>query len=554
MSPSHPYQNDSNSNPSIDERWIIYIRRSLDEDLEQESDIPASIFNVPKTLLLSSPESYVPQQIALGPYHHARPELYEMERYKLAAAKRFQKHIPGLRFHNLVDHLIPFEPKFRASYQKYLNYNAETLAWMMAIDSCFLLEFLGIFDARGTENLSRMSRLADITGRKSGHDAIIRDMLMLENQVPLFPLRKMMEFHNASPDRAHDPLYSILIGFCNEISPFKTALSELSGFDHVGKCAHHLLDLLYRLVVPKLEGPSSEVEADEKEDVNGRDGKTGFRNAISKFGPGPLSLIKRLVISKPVKLILTLPLKIICNLPGMIMLRQFEYFCFPQEKEENIPENEHCESNNNSNNNTANRHPLMEEIAIPSVTELSKARIKFSIANSGILGIEFDRQSATLYLPTVRLDVNTEVVLRNLVAYEACGASGPLIFTRYTELMNGIIDSEDDARLLRESGIIVNHLKCDGDVASLWNGMSRSIRLTKVPFLDKVIEEVNGYYKGRWRVRIGKFLKRHVFGSWQCMTLLAAVWLLFFMSLQAFCSMFGCVRMFYHHHHRKRMN
>ncbi|KAL6539126.1 hypothetical protein OROGR_011775 [Orobanche gracilis] len=546
MSPSHPYQNDSNSNPSIDEeRWIIHIRRSLDEDLEQDSDIPASIFNVPKALLLASPESYVPQQIALGPYHHARPELYEMERYKLAAAKRFQKHIPGLRFQNLVDHLIPFEPKFRASYQKYLNYNGETLAWMMAIDSCFLLEFLGIFDVRDIGILSRMSRLADITGRKSGHDAIIRDMLMLENQVPLFPLKKMMEFQYASPDRAHNPLYLILIGFCNEISPFKTVVSELSGFERVGKCAHHVLDLLYRLVVPKLEGLSSEIEADENEDANGRDGKTGFRNAISKFGPGPVSLIKRLVISKPVKLILTLPLKIICNLPGMIILRQFEYFCFPQEKGESKPENEHCESNN--------RHPLMEEIAIPSVTELSKAGIKFSISNSGILGIEFDRKSATLYLPTVRLDVNAEVVLRNLVAYEACGASGPLIFTRYTELMNGIIDSEDDARLLRESGIVVNHLKCDGDVASLWNGMSRSIRLTKVPFLDKVIEEVNSYYKGRWRVRIGKFLKRHVFGSWQCMTLLAAVWLLFFMSLQAFCSMFGCVRMFYHHH-PKRMN
>ncbi|KAI7985308.1 putative UPF0481 protein [Camellia lanceoleosa] len=80
---------------------------------------------------------------------------------------------------------------------------------------------------------------------------------------------------------------------------------------------------------------------------------------------------------------------------------------------------------------------------------------------------------------------------RNLVAYEACNASGSLVFTRYTELMNGIIDIEEDAKLLGEEGIILNHVKSNKEVAELWNGMGRSFRLTKVPFLDKVIEDVN---------------------------------------------------------------
>ncbi|KAL3618383.1 hypothetical protein CASFOL_038704 [Castilleja foliolosa] len=540
MSTSNLYQN-QNSNPTIDEqRWIIHIRRSLDDDLDQESDVPVSIFNVPKTLLLGSPESYIPQQIAFGPYHHSRPELYEMERYKLAAAKRFQKHIPGLKFHTIVDSLILSEHKLRAFYQKYINFNGETLAWMMAIDSCFLLEFLQFFIV-GEDQIG-------VTGWKSGHDAIIRDMLMLENQIPLFSLRTVMGFIYASSNEADDMLYSVLMGLCNEISPLKTLieLESLDFDDHVTKCAH-LLDLLYHFIVPRLE-LSSETEP-EMEENNDEGEKTSFRKVISKFGPGPVSLIKRIIISKPAKFILTLPLKFLSNFPGMIMLRQFEYLWFTQENGENNnkQENEICALSNKINN-----HPLMEEIAIPSVTELSKAGIKFSITNKGIFGIEFDRKSGTFYLPTICLDVNTEVVLRNLVAYEACDASGPLIFTRYTELMNGIIDSEDDVKLLRENGIVLNHLKGDIDVANLWNGMSRSVRLTKVPFLDRVIEDVNDYYKGRWRVKIGKFLKMHVFGSWRCMTLLGAVWLLFFMSVQSFCSIFGCVRMFYRH--RKMMN
>ncbi|KAI3463440.1 hypothetical protein Pfo_020103 [Paulownia fortunei] len=544
MSSSHPYQN-PNSNPTTfdEQRWIIHIRRALDEDLEQESDIPVSIFNVPKTLLRSSPESYVPQQVALGPYHHWRPELYEMERYKLAAAKRSQKQLQGLRFHNLVDHLTKFEPKFRASYHKYLNFNGETLAWMMAVDSCFLLEFLQIFAVKEGKELPRMSHLVDLTGRKSGHDAVLRDMVMLENQIPLFSLRKMLEFQLASLDEADDVLYAMLMGFCKELSPFKM-IQELPNVHQVSKCAH-LLDFFYHLIVPELEGSSEIASEAEKQDINEGE-KMNFQKVISNFRAGPVSLIKRLVISKPVKFILTLPWKIISNLPGVIMIKQLEYLCFSQEKEGNKPEDENCDLNNN-----INKHPLMEEIAIPSVTELSKAGVKFSGTNVGILGINFDEKMATFHLPTISLDVNTEVAMRNLVAYEACNASGPLIFTRYTELMNGIIDSEDDAKLLREQGIVLNHLRSDGDVANLWNGMSKSIRLTKVPFLDKVIEDVNNYYNGRSKVRIGKFLKRHVFSSWQSMTFLAAILLLFFMSLQAFCSVFSCARVFLYH---KRMN
>ena len=532
-----------NCDPNFDEhRWIINIRRTLGEELEEDADLPVCIFNVPKALMSIDPDSYTPQQIAIGPYHHWRPELQEMERYKLAAAKRTQRQLQRIKFQNFVEHLMKLEPRIRVCYHKILDFGDETLAWMMAIDAAFLLEFLHIYAIKEGQELTRvssrsMSHLADYAGRNSGHNAILRDIVMLENQIPLFILRKMLEFQSPSMELADDILLSKLIGLCKDLSPFK--MIENLPHIEVSECAH-LLDFLYNVIVPKLEEPIEMTEDEDRdhndEEAQGRKRLFADSNHVKKLlskicNKGPLRFMK--------KMLLNLPCMILSNLPGFAILKQLlQHSCLSQDQEETTREQE--------SSNKINKPPLVEEITIPSVTELSKAGFCFSTANGSISAIDFDVKTATFYLPTVSLDVNTEVLLRNLVAYEASNASGPLVFTRYTELMNGIIDTEDDVKLLREKGVILNRLKSDEEAANLWNGMSKSIRLTKVPFLDKVIEDINNYYDGRWCVKVGKFMKHYVFDSWQFLTLLATVLLLFLMTLQAFCAIYGCHRSFHH--------
>ena len=81
-------------------------------------------------------------------------------------------------------------------------------------------------------------------------------------------------------------------------------------------------------------------------------------------------------------------------------------------------------------------------------------------------------------------------------------------------------------------------------MADLWNGMSKSIRLTKVFFLDKAIEDMSKYNSSRWKVKDGKFMERYVFGSWQFLTFLAATLILLLVILQSFCSVYSCRRIF----------
>ncbi|XP_016577000.1 putative UPF0481 protein At3g02645 [Capsicum annuum] len=540
----------SNCGNFDEHRWIIQIRRTLDEELEEDTEIPVSIFNVPKALLLSDQDSYVPQLVAIGPYHYWRSDLHDMERYKLDAAKRTQKHFQSLKFQQLVEQLIKFEHRIRCSYHKYLNFNGETLAWMMAVDASFLLEFLQIYAIKEGKILtrvsSRMSHLVDVAGRKSAHNAILRDLIMLENQIPLFLLRKILEVQYSSLELADAMLMSMLTGFCKELSPFQM-MDELPKVQ-VTECSH-LLDFLYQFIVPKLDVTTSEITEDDQEQINSSQGENSsfvgnsshvgqlineVWKILVKINKGPIRLVKKVIFSKPIKFLVKMPWDFFSNLPGVkLFIQPITYFFFSQEK---------AEVNSETN---VNKPPLFEELAIPSVTELSKSGVSFVPTNSGLMSINFDDKKMKFYLPRVSLDVNTEVILRNLVAYEACNASGPLVFTRYTELMNGIIDTEEDAMLLREKGIILNRLKSDKEVANLWNGMSRSLRLTKVPFIDKVIEDVNGFYNGRWNIKIGRMMKHYVFGSWKFLTFLAAIILLMLMTLQAFCSVYKCARIFH---------
>ncbi|KAL0429759.1 UNVERIFIED_CONTAM: hypothetical protein Sradi_0601900 [Sesamum radiatum] len=546
-----------NSDPNFNEnQWVIHIRRALEEELEEEPETPLSIFTVPKPLVAIRPDSFIPQQVSIGPYHYTRPEIHEMERYKLAAARRNQKDYQNLKLQGLVDRLVGFERRIRACYNKYLNFNGEMLAWMMAVDASFLFEFLQVCAIKqgketATINVgsSRLSYLVRLAGNKAAHNAILRDISMLENQIPLFVLRKLLELQFSSSEKGDETLSCMLIGLCEELSPFKV-VEDLPNIRDLA----HLLDVLYHFCVPKLEGYSyvtagsvQEVVQLEEEDRGADEHqatsdddhdekKHKVCNKVLNF-QSPLGCIQKIVFSKPVKVIVKLPWTILSSLPMLKLIKEPVENFFSS-----LDEDQERDEDDSTQNSIIHKPPLLEEIKIPSVTELAEAGVRFEATEGGISTITFDNKNVVLYLPTISLDINSEVVLRNLVAYEACNVSGPLVLARYVELMNGIIDTEEDAKFLRERGIIKNRLKSDEEVANLWNGMSKSIRLTKVPFLDKVIEDVNKYHSGMWKVKCENCMKRYVFGSWRFLTFLAALLMLLLMALQAFCSVYNCAR------------
>lgn len=515
LEPMFSTQGNSSPSPKLDHhQWIVQIRQTLaeaDNGDTGDDEVPATIFAVPKSLMAGKPERYIPQQVAIGPYHQWRAELFDMERYKLMSAKRTKKLLRDVTFEDVAVQFMKLDSKIRASYDRYLNLDTETLAWVMAVDASFLLDFLQIYTIKTIND----------------HDHILRDMIMLENQVPLFVLKEMLGFYKY--ENPSEILALMLMGICRSLSHFIRADDFTLGKDELlGR--DHLLGLLYHASVPKPEEICIQEETKNRENLGGYFGR--LSNFVSVFLRS--SFYRYLVwVLGILKSFARYPLKIIGKLPKLsVSTDKLSNIVSSAEKVGRELEAESIQS--------TTENLLIEEIMIPSVSDLTKAGVQFSATTGDMGTIKFDNTMAVVYLPKIKIDENSDVLLRNLVAYEAAVASGPLVFSRYTEFMNGIIDTEEDVKLLRGKDILYNHLKTDEEVANLWNGMSKSLRLTKVPHLDKVIEDVNLFYNSRWKVRSMNLVKKYVFRSWPLLTFLAANVFLVLTGMQAFCSFYNC--------------
>ncbi|GLJ35896.1 hypothetical protein SUGI_0720300 [Cryptomeria japonica] len=540
-------------------RWVISIRDGLyiNHEEEEEKEFCIAVFNVPKELLAVKPEAYIPQCVSIGPYHQWRSELYEMERYKVAAARRFQQRIDGLKFESVVEELKKHEWQIRSCYHKYLDYSEEALAWLMALDASFVLECLQFYVIQANQGFTEVSsevkqlgRVLDPSGRSTTHNAIMRDLMMLENQLPLFLLRKLLEMQLGSHDKAEERFCNLVSLACEELSPFMFKMPDSSRLRI--KERGHVLEVLYYSIVPSAAMDNGNIQGDETEkeplpDITFvRQVLNSARTVVSSLNVGPIrrltALPHRLFKGRIVQFVVKLPMHLLSSLGNLPILRPFKgplTLLLGSDKAEKDGEGE-GKGEGEGGGSSLEIPPTRDELAVPSVSDLYSAGVKFLPTDGDLTTIRFDTMTTTLYLPKVRLDNNSEVILRNLVAFEASAAPGALIFTRYTDFMNGIIDTEEDVRLLRNSRIIYNHLANDGKVASLWNGMGKCVKLSKVKYLDKVIADVNKHYNRRLSVAVMEYVHKYIYGSWQLLTLVAAGILLLLTCLQAFCSVYDC--------------
>ncbi|XP_028052726.1 putative UPF0481 protein At3g02645 [Camellia sinensis] len=154
---------------SIDDAFVVLMQKCL-EDLGgskiqiSETRSSVCIFRAPQSFReISSKAAIYPEMVSIGPYHHGKDQAMGVD------LRQLMKAMKGL------------ESEARSCYSEPIPMSRKDFIEMMVLDGCFIVELLHqVCGSQGSEN-------ANIP-------IIMRDLLKLENQLPLFVLQKLYDF------------------------------------------------------------------------------------------------------------------------------------------------------------------------------------------------------------------------------------------------------------------------------------------------------------------------------------------------------------------------
>ncbi|KAM7493050.1 hypothetical protein LguiB_027659 [Lonicera macranthoides] len=132
-----------------------------------------------------------------------------------------------------------------------------------------------------------------------------------------------------------------------------------------------------------------------------------------------------------------------------------------------------------------------------STTELSKAGVEFrkKKTNEGSFDITFS--DPVLEIPTFLLTRHTEIQIRNIIAAEHLLHENISFVTEYFLLMDCLINTTKDVKLLVNKKIIINHLGDNNEAADFINKLCINVPCYSYGFhFSQVYEQLKIYYNG----------------------------------------------------------
>ncbi|KAG2297377.1 hypothetical protein Bca4012_001124 [Brassica carinata] len=216
-------------------------------------DDSCCIFRLPHTLRRVNDTAYAPKIVSIGPYHRSDDKEHEhlkmIEEHKKLYLEFFVSKTmkKGVNLSHLVEAVSELEPVIRDSYSENLDLSKEKLTKVMILDGCFILMLFLVVSKK-------------IKYRKP-NDPIFKlrwilptlrsDLLLLENQVPLFLLNKILEISKLAPSTS---LNEMAFTF------FNLSLRKPQAFwdKHKNIQAHHLLDLIRKTFIPIRSPPTTQ--------------------------------------------------------------------------------------------------------------------------------------------------------------------------------------------------------------------------------------------------------------------------------------------------------
>ncbi|XP_058096160.1 UPF0481 protein At3g47200-like [Magnolia sinica] len=205
--------------------WVIdvksklqYISRSAEEELWSQH----SIYRVPTGFGdTSRSKAYKPQVVSFGPYHHGKPRLKPMEEHKHRALLHFLRR-SNKTLEEFMEALEELMEQLMDSYKQLDKAwrHPEKFLKLMILDGCFMLEIF-----RTSKEIPIDYAYNDPIFSKHGKLCIMphikRDMLMIENQLPLLVLKTLAAVESGNPQDEESINELVMNFFAPSSQPFK---------------------------------------------------------------------------------------------------------------------------------------------------------------------------------------------------------------------------------------------------------------------------------------------------------------------------------------------
>ncbi|KAG5522191.1 hypothetical protein RHGRI_034392 [Rhododendron griersonianum] len=179
--------------------WVVTVKDEMErmdsiQTVEKQHWDKRSIYKVPAFVTDLNMKAYKPQSVSFGPYHHGEHHLAPMEKHKHRALLHFLKR-SSKPIESYIRSLAEVTQILKDSYESLdlaWERDTERFLQMMIVDGCFMIEVLRNFTNTSND-------YADNDPIFSNHGKLLivpyirRDMLMLENQLPMLLLTTLLD-------------------------------------------------------------------------------------------------------------------------------------------------------------------------------------------------------------------------------------------------------------------------------------------------------------------------------------------------------------------------
>lgn len=191
--------------------WIIQVNDQLKqlssntnppmEELEKNRWEKKSIYKLPESFKnhnKKSSRAYTPQVVSIGPYHYKDEHLKGMEEHKDRAVLHFLKRSnqPLQQYFRSLALVVEELKEAYDSLDLDLQRDSDEFLRIMIRDGVFLLEIMRLSVKNNVEGYASNDPIFSEHGKLYVTPLIRRDMLMLENQLPMLVLHKLLALEN----------------------------------------------------------------------------------------------------------------------------------------------------------------------------------------------------------------------------------------------------------------------------------------------------------------------------------------------------------------------